>query len=513
MEVKREHWATRIGLILAMAGNAVGLGNFLRFPVQAAENGGGAFMIPYILAFLLVGIPLMWVEWAIGRYGGAYGHGTTPSIFYLLWKNRFAKIFGVFGLWIPLVVIIYYIYIESWTLGFAIKFLVGLVPEPPPGATNPDSILHPFKEFLYNYIGVPKGDEPILKPSIFAYLVFLITMAINVGILIRGISEGIEKFAKIAMPTLFLLAIFLVIRVFLLETANGSAIDGLNFLWTPDFEKLKDPNVWIAAVGQIFFTLSLGFGAIITYASYIKRNDDIVLSGLTASTLNEKAEVILGGSIAIPAAVAFFGVANAVAIAKAGAFNLGFITLPAIFSQTAGGVFLGFLWFFLLFFAGLTSSIALMQPLIAFFEDELKFTRRQAVLMTASIVFFSAHIVIFLNKALDEMDFWAGTIGVVFFGLVELIIFFWIFGADKAWEEINRGGIIKVPKFYYYVMRFITPLFLAVLLIVWAKEYIPKIMVETHWTIWITRFYMIGLFLFLSFLVFLAGRRKNREVG
>ncbi|RUM31158.1 MAG: sodium:calcium symporter [Aquifex sp.] len=512
MEVKREHWATRIGLILAMAGNAVGLGNFLRFPVQAAENGGGAFMIPYIIAFLLVGIPLMWVEWAMGRYGGAYGHGTTPSIFHLLWKNRFAKILGVFGLWIPLVVIIYYIYIESWTLGFAIKFLVGLVPEPPPGATNPDSILLPFKEFLYNYIGIPKGDEPILKPSIFAYLVFLITMAINVGILIRGISEGIEKFAKIAMPTLFLLAIFLVIRVFLLETANGSAIEGLNFLWTPDFEKLKDPSVWIAAVGQIFFTLSLGFGAIITYASYIKRNDDIVLSGLTASTLNEKAEVILGGSIAIPAAVAFFGVANAVAIAKAGAFNLGFITLPAIFSQTAGGVFLGFLWFFLLFFAGLTSSLALMQPLIAFFEDELKFTRKQAVLMTASIVFFSAHIVIFLNKALDEMDFWAGTIGVVFFGLVELIIFFWIFGADKAWEEINRGGIIKVPKFYYYVMRFITPLFLAVLLIVWAKEYIPKVMAETHWTIWITRFYMLGLFLFLTFLVFIAERRKTHEV-
>jgi SNF family Na+-dependent transporter len=152
-----------------------------------------------------------------------------------------------------------------------------------------------------------------------------------------------------------------------------------------------------------------------------------------------------------------------------------------------------------------------MQPLIAFFEDELKFTRKQAVLMTASIVFFSAHIVIFLNKALDEMDFWAGTIGVVFFGLVELIIFFWIFGADKAWEEINRGGIIKVPRFYYYVMRFITPLFLTVLLIVWAKEYIPKVMAETHWTIWITRFYMLGLFLFLTFLVFIAERRKSHE--
>ncbi|NPA32209.1 MAG: sodium:calcium symporter [Aquificae bacterium] len=511
MAERREHWATRIGLILAMAGNAVGLGNFLRFPVQAAENGGGAFMIPYILAFLFVGIPLMWVEWAMGRYGGAYGHGTTPSIFYLLWRSKLAKILGVFGLWIPLVVIIYYIYIESWTLGFAIKSLVGLIPEPPPGAQDPQSVLKPFKEFLYNYIGIPKGDEPILRPSPFAYIVFLITVAINVFILVRGISRGIERFAKLAMPTLFLLAVFLVIRVFLLETPNGSAVEGLNFLWTPDFEKLKDPNVWVAAVGQIFFTLSLGFGAIITYASYIRRDDDIVLSGLTAATLNEKAEVILGGSIAIPAAVAFFGVANAVAIAKGGAFNLGFITLPAIFSQTAGGIFLGFLWFFLLFFAGLTSSIALMQPLIAFLEDELKLSHKQAVFWTASIVFFSAHLVIFLRGALDEMDFWAGTIGVVFFGLVELIIFFWVFGAQRAWEEINRGGIIKVPRFYYYVMRYITPAFLALLLIVWAKEYIPKVISETHWTVWVTRFYMAGLFLFLTFLVFIAERRRGDE--
>jgi len=509
MEVRREHWATRIGLILAMAGNAVGLGNFLRFPVQAAENGGGAFMIPYIIAFLIVGIPLMWIEWAMGRYGGAYGHGTTPSIFYLLWKNRFAKILGVFGLWIPLVVIIYYIYIESWTLGFAIKFLIGLVPEPPPGATSPESFLRPFKEFLFNYIGVPRDGEALLTPSPFAYIVFIITMAINVAILIRGISGGIERFARFAMPTLFLLAIFLVVRVFLLETPNGSAVEGLNFLWTPDFEKLKDPDVWIAAVGQIFFTLSLGFGAIITYASYIRRDQDITLSGLTAATLNEKAEVVLGGSIAIPAAVAFFGVANAVEIAKGGAFNLGFISLPAIFSQTTGGVFLGFLWFFLLFFAGLTSSIALMQPLIAFFEDELKLSRRQAVLFTAGIVFFSAHLVIFLNKSLDEMDFWAGTIGVVFFGLVELLIFMWIFGGERAWEEINRGGIIKVPRIYYYIMKYVTPLFLFILLVVWAREYIPKMLAETHWTVWVTRFYMLGLFLFLTLLVFLAERRRT----
>ncbi len=506
----RERWATRIGLILAMAGNAVGLGNFLRFPVQAAENGGGAFMIPYIIAFLIIGIPLMWIEWAIGRYGGARGHGTTPAIFYLLWNNRISKVIGVFGLWIPLVVIIYYVYIESWTLGFAVKFLLGLVPSVPENGTDPDTYLKPFKEFLVSYVG---SGQDFITPSLYAYMVFCITMAINVMILIRGVSRGIEAFAKIAMPTLFILAVVLVVRVFLLETPNGTALEGLNFLWKPDISKLTDPGVWIAASGQIFFTLSLGFGAIITYASYLRRNQDITLSGLTAASLNETAEVVLGGSLAIPAAVAFFGVANAVAIAKSGAFNLGFISLPAIFANMPAGEFLGFLWFFLLFFAGLTSSIALMQPLIAFFEDEFGLSRKSSVLITAGIVFFSAHLVIFLNKSLDEMDFWAGTIGVVFFGLLEMIIFMWIFGGQRAWEEINRGGIIKVPKFYYYVMRYVTPLFLLILLGAWGKEYIPKVVAETHWTVWVTRFYLIGLFLFLTLLVFIAEKRRPKEIA
>ncbi len=508
-EFGRERWATRIGLILAMAGNAVGLGNFLRFPVQAAENGGGAFMIPYIIAFLIIGIPLMWIEWAIGRYGGSQGHGTTPAIFHLLWRKKVSKVIGVFGLWIPLVVIIYYVYIESWTLGFALKFLIGLVPSVPVDGTDPDTYLQPFKNFLQSYIGT--GTD-IIKPSIYAYLIFILTMFINIGILSRGISRGIEAFAKVAMPTLFILAIILVIKVFLTKTPSGSAIEGLNFLWKPDFSKLTDPGVWIAASGQIFFTLSLGFGAIITYASYVKKNQDITLSGLTAASLNETAEVVLGGSLAIPAAVASFGVANAIAIAKSGAFSLGFISLPAIFTNMPAGTFLGFLWFFLLFFAGLTSSIALMQPLIAFFEDEFRIQRTKAVFITGGIVFFSSHLVIFLNKSLDEMDFWAGTIGVVFFGLLEMVIFLWIFGGNRAWEEINRGGIIKVPRIYYYIMRYITPLFLIVLLGAWAKEYIPKVVAEKSWTVWITRFYLVGLFLFLTLLVFISDERKSKEV-
>ncbi|MGI9533842.1 MAG: sodium-dependent transporter [Thermodesulfobacteriota bacterium] len=519
MSINRELWTTRTGLILAMAGNAIGLGNFLRFPVQAAENGGGAFMVPYIIAFLFLGIPLMWVEWALGRFGGEKGFGTAPSIFGLIWNSPVSRILGVFGLWIPLVVSIYYIYIESWTLGYSLHFLLGQSPAlPVDQIANTEEYLKPFGSFLSNYIGAGGGD--ILSPSTMAYFAFAITIFINMFILLRGISRGIEVFAKIALPALFIMAIILLIRVLTLETPQGNAIQGLNFLWKPDFSTLTDPGVWIAAAGQIFFTLSLGFGAIITYASYIKPKEDITLSGLTSATLNETAEVILGGSIAIPAAVAFFGIAGAVSIAQSGAFSLGFVSLPAIFASIPGtfigissGQILGFLWFFLLFFAGLTSSVAITQPVVSFFQDDFGFDRKKAVFTTMTIMVISVILVIFVNKTLDEWDFWAGTIGVVVFGLIELVMFMWIFGGNRAWEEINRNGLIKVPRVFYYVLRYITPAFLIFVITWWSIEYLPSHFVKTSWNVWLARAWIIGLFIFLAILVFLSDKRRKNPDG
>lgn len=507
---KRELWATRAGLILAMAGNAIGLGNFLRFPVQAAENGGGAFMVPYILAFFLLGIPLMWVEWAIGRYGGARGHGTAPAIFGIMWNSRFSRLLGIFGLWIPLVVAIYYIYIESWSLGYAINFLLGHTPSVSPDSVmNPTEYMKPFSDFLSSYIGA--GEGVFLKPSAMAFLAFGITIFFNLYILKRGISGGIEKFAKIALPTLFLIAVLLLIRVMTLETPHGNAFDGLNFLWNPDFSALSKPSVWIAAAGQIFFTLSLGFGAIITYASYIKKDNDITLSGLTSATLNETAEVVLGGTIAIPAAVAFFGVTGAVTIAHSGAFNLGFVSLPAIFASIPGSVLdiesgriLGFMWFFLLFFAGVTSSVAITQPVVAFFEDEFGYSRDKSVIITMTIIIISVLMVIFVTNTLEEWDFWAGTIAVVMFGLIELVMFMWIFGGEKAWDEMNRNGIIKVPRVFYYIMRYVTPVFLIFIIAWWSYEQLPLKLQESGWNTWAARIYLAGLFVFLGILAFIS---------
>ncbi len=507
----REKWATKIGLILAMAGNAIGLGNFLRFPVQAAENGGGAFMIPYLIALIFIGIPLMWVEWAMGRYGGSVlGHGTTPGIFYgMTGRKKWAKILGAIGLWIPMVVAIYYIYVESWTLGYAIKFAMKAVPKiKAVEGLSQEEYLKPFKEFLGEYLGA-KG-KGLYKPT-FAYIVFLITFAINYYILYRGVVKGIEAFAKKAMPLLYIMAIILLVRVFMLETPKGSAVEGLGFLWTPDFSALKKPEVWIAAAGQVFFTLSLGFSAIVAYASYIDRNDDIALSGLTTTALNEFAEVILGGSIAIPAAVAFFGVAGTVSVAKSGAFSLGFVSLPAIFVNTPGGMFLGFLWFFLLFFAGLTSSIAITQPFITFLQDDFGLPRKKAVSLTMLLIFIVVQFVIFIPGVLDEMDLWAGTIMLVLFALVEIVIFFWMFGADKAWEEMNRGGIIQIPRFFYYITKYVTPIFLIVLFVVFMKDYIPKSLANTSKEVMLARGLMIGLFILFSVLALKAKDHKEVE--
>lgn len=464
---QREQWGSKLGLILAVAGNAVGLGNFLRFPVQAAQNGGGAFMIPYFLFFLLLGIPLMWMEWGIGRHGGKYGHGSAPGMFDVICKHKAAKYLGSIGLLISIVIMIYYTLIESWTLGFSFLSLTQHYFD--------QTSFESMKSYLYSYQGREVTD--LFSGIGISYIFFLVTFVINFWVLYRGISKGIEKLAKIAMPLLFFFAIILAIRVITLGTPDPNFPDrniasGFAYLWNPNFAELAKPSVWLAAAGQIFFTLSVGMGTIQAYASYLKPKDDIALSGLTTASTNEFAEVVLGGSIAIPAAVAFFGITMTTQIAMGGAFDLGFVSMPLIFEQIPFGHFFGFIWFLLLFFAGITSSVAMGQPVIAFLEDELKFDRKKAVAILASVVFISVQFVIFYLKYgfLDELDYWAGTFGLVVFALLETILFMWIFDSNLAWEEMNEGGDIKIPRIFYYIMKFITPVILLIIMIWWFVD-------------------------------------------
>jgi len=511
---KRDTWKTRLGVILAVAGSAVGLGNFLRFPVQAVAHGGGAYMIPYFISLFLFGIPLMWIEWTIGRYGGGFGHGTAPGIFHSLWeKNRFIKYFGIIGIFGPLIIFIYYTYIESWTLGYSFFALMGKYTH----INSPQEM----RSFLAGYQGLVKNQ--FFSGIGWAYLFFLITFFINILVVYYGVSGGIERLSKIAMPTLFICAIILAIRILSLGTPNPEYPDwnisnGLGFLWNPDFKALTSPKVWLAAAGQIFFTLSVGIGVILTYASYLSKSEDVALSGLTSAVTNEFAEVVLGASIVIPAAFVFFGPIEIKDIAQKGAFDLGFVTMPLALQKISFSRFFSFLWFILLFLAGLTSSVSLAQPAISFLEDEFDIGRKRAVKIFAFITFFLCQPSIFLlsKGVVNDLDFWGGTFCLVLFGTIETILFAWVFGMERAWIEMHHGADINIPRFYKFVIKYITPLILIVILITWifgkdgrSAIFLRNVPSENRIYILSMRILLIIIFIVLGILVNLAWKRRE----
>ena len=559
------HWGSRLGVVLAVAGSAVGLGNFLRFPGQAAQNGAGAFMVPYFIALLVVGIPLAWAEWSMGRYSGVRGFHSAPGIFAALCRNRFASFIGALALLIPLMVYTYYVVIEAWCLGYAFHYLTGsLTPE--------DGSPQYYSDFFVNFTGQgEKGDATdFSKTSVLGFVIF--TFLLNFALILRGLNKGIETFCKFAMPVMIICAVCVLARVLTLgtpdiapdtkvaiyqkaldddadnpekhlwlaialhgaelkdkavETAqngvdkiealrssvetlkqeltagdaeskaieaqisatenqlsslepiekqldsiiagqtpeqpNQSVAGGLNFMWDPDFSKLLDPSTWLAAAGQIFFSLSVGFGVIINYSSYLRRKDDIALSGLTASTTNEFFEVVLGGLITLPAAFIFLGLMAG----TFGTFSLGFNALPNVFALMPGGRIFGFLWFFMLFLAAITSSLSMLQPVSAFFEEGLGLKRGGSVILLGALTLVGCSFVVFYSKdlgALDNIDFWCGTFLIVVLATLQSIIYGWVFGTKRGAKELDSGGLIKVPGLVQVMLKYVTPVFLLLIL-------------------------------------------------
>lgn len=455
MSTNNESWGSRIGLILAMAGNAVGLGNFLRFPVQAVNNGGGAFIIPYLVSFLLMGIPLLWIEWGIGRYGGKKGTHSTPFMFDAVGKRNFWKYFGVFGIFTNIAVASYYCYIESWTMAYVYHSVVGTFN----GMTQGQ-----VAQFFGSYVDVTTSTTGIPYEAVIFYILCL---ALNTWILSKGL-EGVEKAAKIGMPLLIIFGIFLAFKGITLGTSGAtpehptaSAWDGLNFLWTPQYDSLTNPKVWLAAAGQIFFTLSVGMGTIHCYAAYVKPKEDIALNGAAAGFTNEFVEVVLGSLIVIPISAGYLGLdwvkANA-------GFGMAFQTMPYLFQNWGSilSVLAGVMWFGLLFFAGITSSLAMGTPWLGFMQDEFNWGRKaSAWTFGLTILILGLPTVFFFQYGVfDEYDYWAGTVSLVVFALVESIAFAWVFGIDNAWDEINEGSDIKLPMIYKHILKYITPVFL-----------------------------------------------------
>ncbi|MEM9353090.1 MAG: sodium-dependent transporter [Planctomycetota bacterium] len=467
-----EQWASRIGVILAVAGSAVGLGNFLRFPGNAAQNGGGAFLLPYFISLLVLGIPLCWVEWTMGRYGGTRGFNSAPGVFSVIWRNPLSKYFGGIALLIPLAIYMYYVLIEAWCLGYAINYLNGGL------MLGPDS--QAYDGFFAKFVGVEE-DGALLSPEMRPWLLVLMgTFALNFALIYRGVSKGIEVFCKIAMPIMIALALIVLVRVLTLGTPNPDMPDrsvtgGLGYMWNPDFGKLTDPQTWLAASGQIFFSLSVGFGIIINYASYLKKNDDVVLSGLTSSSMNEFFEVCLGGLITIPAAFIFMGALDPGTLDSS--FALGFRALPNVFASMWGGQVFGFLWFFMLFVAAITSSVSMLQPVIAFFEEGLGLKRHASASILGLISAMGCGFVLYFSGgliALDTIDFWIGNVMIFMLATIQAILYGWVFGIHRGHEEAHKGAHIRIPWFVQLMLKYVVPVYLLVIFTTFCVQKLPS---------------------------------------
>ncbi|HEY0674300.1 MAG TPA: sodium-dependent transporter, partial [Longimicrobiales bacterium] len=517
----KEEWGTKLGLILAVAGSAVGLGNFLRFPGQAAANGGGAFLIPYFTALLLVGIPIGWAEWAIGRYAGKKGLHSAPAIMGLIGKGSIARYFGVIGVLIPLGVSYYYVFIEAWTFGYFLKYLAGGI-----GIDTAAPIAEQAAvagEYYNNFTGAEADGALFSREGTLTIVSWLIVFALNIWLVFRGISKGIEKFVSWAMPAMAILALGVLIRVLTLGTPDPAVpdqnvINGLGYMWNPNYSKLADFQTWLAAAGQIFFSLSVGFGIILNYASYMKPKDDVALSSLTASATNELFEVGFGGMITIPAAFIFLGLTGTAAAVATGTFGLGFNTLPVVFAHMgAPGNFVAAAWFFMLFLAAITSSISMYQPAIAFVKEALGWSHKKATAAIAALGTVGALLTLWFTQGgafWSTVDFWVGTFLIFVMATLQIILFSWVFGIDRGWKEIHSGASIRIPYIFKFIMKYVAPVYLLIVFIGFCAQNLgPSIQAA-----WASTGSRVGVLVILATLLLLlivafAGERRWRAAG
>lgn len=472
----KEEWGTRLGVILAVAGSAVGLGNFLRFPGQAAANGGGAFMIPYFCALLFLGIPIGWAEWSMARYGGLKGVHSAPAVMGVIGKGSLARYLGVIGVLVPLAVSFYYTYIEAWCLGYTWHYLTGGIGVDRAAAIADQTAT--ASTYYNNFVG-NNANGVLYGGSIETLVFWALTFAVNIWLIYRGISKGIEKFCSWAMPAMAVCAMIVLVRVLTLGTPDPNlpeqnVINGLGYMWNPNFDALGNAQTWLAAAGQIFFSLSVGFGVILNYASYMKKQDDVALSGLTASATNELFEVGFGGLITLTASFVFLGLAGTASAIQTGTFGLGFTTLPVVFAHMGViGNFIGATWFFMLFLAAITSSISMYQPALAFFQESLGWGRKQATSLLVAICLTGSFLVMYYSKGgifRSAIDDWVGTFLIFILAGIQIIYFSWVHGIDRGWKEMHQGAHIRIPRFYKFIMKWVAPIYLLTVFFFFCKN-------------------------------------------
>jgi NSS family neurotransmitter:Na+ symporter len=442
----RERWSSQFGFLMAAVGSAIGLGNIWRFSYMAYEYGGGAFLIPYLVALVTAGLPLLILEFAIGHER----IGSAPLAYAKLshrgeWLGWWAVIFVMFG------IELYYTTVISWCANyFALSFNLGW---------GEDTGSYFIGEFL------KRSDAPFNIGGVQGHILLglVVVWGLNWFILARGVQRGVELANRIFMPLLFILTAVL---VFWSLTLDG-AMDGIKAYLKPDFSAIMDVKVWIAAYGQIFFTLSLGFGIMIAYASYLPKKANITRGALLTGLINSGYSLFAG--FAVFSVLGFMAAEQGKPLADvvADSVGLAFIAYPKAVSLMPGGNIFGAIFFLCLFVAGMSSSISIMEAFTSALVDKFNY-RRGPVVNFLSIAGFLGSI-IFATRGglywLDIADHFLNQYGLVTVGVLECVLVCWFFKLDIIKEHINKYSTFQVGKGWELLVRYFIPLVLGIILI------------------------------------------------
>lgn len=439
----REHWSSKIGFILAAIGSSIGLGNIWKFPYLAGANGGGAFVLVYLICILIVGLPIMIAEIVIGRHT----EKDPVGAFKIIGAGSRWEFVGYLGVLSGFCIMTFYSVVGGWTLGYIVKSASGAISSIRDMSTA-EAVFESFVSSPAEAIG-------------YHFLFISATMFI----VIRGIKNGIEKWNKVLLPLLFVILLVLIVK----GLSMDGALDGLSFYLNPDFSKIEFKTV-IEAMGQCFFSLSLGMGAMITYGSYLSRNEKVLGSSLQIVAFDTLAALLSG--------LAIFPALFAVGMTPEKGPGLTFNILPVVFSRMSYGTVFATLFFILLFIAALTSAISLVEVVVAYVTDEKGWSRRKAVLIFGTAIFIlgipaalSFGVLadfrpFFGNTYFDFMDklttFYMLPIGGMFIALC----LGWKYGLDRTMHELDIDTRnVLLERAWAVTIKYVSPLVLAVILI------------------------------------------------
>ncbi|MFN2313428.1 MAG: sodium-dependent transporter [Bacteroidales bacterium] len=435
---KRDSFGSRLGVIMAAAGSAVGLGNIWRFPYILGENGGGAFLIIYLVIIFSIGIPVMMSELVIGRRS----QRNPVGAFRALAPRKPWFLVGMMGIVAAFMILAFYTAVAGWTLEYIYQTLKGgFVGK---SAAELSGMFESFR-------------SESLRPALWFSIFMIATSAIVLG----GVRKGIEKSTKILMPLLLVLLVFMCIKSLTLPGAGK----GVEFLFRPDFSKITGTTV-LMALGQAFFSLSIGMGTLITYGSYIPKDNKLGSTAVQVSMVDLLIAVLAG--IAIFPAVFAFG------ISPSSGESLTFIVLPSIFQQMTGGMIFAFSFFFLLAIAALTSTISVLEVIVAYFSEQLNVSRRTAIIIATASMFILGlsaslswgmmnEVKLFGLNIFDLFNYTTANILLPLGGLLIVAFLGWFFPGRDTKDELSNGGTLRLRYYslYRFAIRFLAPLAIA----------------------------------------------------